>query len=439
MQKSSISTPKSTVIKYSEKRMNKGKTTTTDLQSPVRTNDPLFEQIFSLGMQHLKDWKPETEGEGQIDVLDFFSGCGGTSLGFAALSGKQKFFNIIGGVDINAAALKTFASNFKAPTLTQDIREIYLQDQKEELKAFFGLDKERTRPLVVIGCAPCQGFSAHTKKFGDKRDERNTLIGAFAEIVVGLRPDFIVMENVPEILGKKYQQHYQEAKEVLIKHGYQISQQIYSAAMFGVPQARNRAIIVASKSAFALPAPVFQPGEYATVKDAIGTLPAIKAGEVPLSDPYHRSAAHNKSTLQTISMVPKNGGNRPKGVGPQCLDKVKGFYDVYGRLSWDRPSITITQYSRNPASGRFTHPEQDRGLTIREAARIQSFPDGFAFEGNLDHCFKQIGEAVPPLLSMAIAAGIAEHFINAQTGISLQDINANSIHLQEEVSTEATI
>ena len=101
------------------------------------------------------------------------------------------------------------------------------------------------------------------------------------------------------------------------------------------------------------------------------------------------------------------GGSRPDGVGPKCLDKIKGFYDVYGRLSWDKPSITITQYARNPASGRFSHPEQDRALTIREAARLQSFPDGYQWEGALGENFKQIGEAVPPLLSLAIATQIA--------------------------------
>ena len=108
-----------------------------------------------------------------------------------------------------------------------------------------------------------------------------------------------------------------------------------------------------------------------------------------------------------IAAVPRDGGNRPAGIGPKCLDKIKGFYDVYGRLSWNKPSITITQYARNPASGRFSHPEQNRGLTIREAARLQSFPDGFVWEGSLGEKFKQIGEAVPPLLALAIATKIA--------------------------------
>jgi DNA (cytosine-5)-methyltransferase 1 len=103
-------------------------------------------------------------------------------------------------------------------------------------------------------------------------------------------------------------------------------------------------------------------------------------------------------------------------VGPECLGRVKGFYDVYGRLGWDMPAITITHYARNPASGRFTHPAQDRGLTAREAARLQSFPDGFRFEGKSDDIYRQIGEAVPPLLSCGIAADVMiEHLSKEPT------------------------
>lgn len=365
-----------------------------------------FKNLFYEGFEKLKIWKPITsKTNNAVDVLDFFSGCGGMSLGFASLN----IFNIVGGVDINEIALKTFERNFNAKTMQKDIKELYIAKDYKLIKKYFGLKEKfkRKKPLVIIGCAPCQGFSAHTKKNKGKHDERNTLIGAFAEIVVKLEPDFIVMENVPEILGDKYLNHYQEAKEIFTANGYYINQQIYNSASFEVPQARNRAIIIASKSEFTLPKGLLAPEEFKTVNDAIGDLPKINPGDISKNDSYHRCASHKKSTIETISKVPKNGGSRPKGVGPKCLDKVSGFYDVYGRLSWDKPAITITQYSRNPASGRFSHPVQNRGLTIREVARIQSFPDGFVFEGNLDECFKQIGEAVPPLLSLAIASQIA--------------------------------
>jgi DNA (cytosine-5)-methyltransferase 1 len=118
----------------------------------------------------------------------------------------------------------------------------------------------------------------------------------------------------------------------------------------------------------------------------------------------HKSAAHRQSTIDVIKAVPLDGGSRPHGIGPKCLQDFKGFADVYGRLSWSKPAITITHYARNPASGRFVHPEQHRGLTKRESARLQSFPDGYVFKGGFDDIFRQIGEAVPPLLSVSIAA-----------------------------------
>ena len=390
-----------------------------NIKDKGKVNEHSFEQfkiMFEAAAKKLKAWKPKKNSpECAIDVLDFFSGCGGMSLGFAAISKQTNLFNIIGGIDVNGTALKSFEKNYNAKTLKKDIREIYLNEQEQEIKDYFGIKQKRKKPLVVIGCAPCQGFSAHRKKNWHKSDERNTLIGAFAEVVVSFDPDYIVMENVPEILGKKYFHHYEEAREIFESNGYKISQGIFNSAAFGVPQARRRAIIVASKRDFSLPVELLSPNNYVTVRNAIGDLPVIGPGEILETDYYHRSASHKKQTIDTISRVPKNGGSRPKGVGPSCLDKVNGFSDVYGRLSWDKPSITITQYSRNPASGRFTHPEQNRGLTIREAARIQSFPDGFEFEGNLDECFRQIGEAVPPLLSLAIATQVAiNYYSNAK-------------------------
>jgi len=369
-----------------------------------------FKKTFNRAKRDLASWKPTPkESTGFIDVIDFFSGCGGMSMGFSAI-GKSKIFKLIGAIDINQKALDSFETNFNCKTLNSDIKELCNLDGVNLIKKEFNLSKRNKRPLVIIGCAPCQGFSAHRKKHWDKIDDRNTLIGAFAETAVKLNPDFIVMENVPEILGKKYWAHYDEARRVLEGEGYEVKQTIYNSALFGVPQARFRAIIIASKIEFELPIPLLKKEEFKTVRDVISNLPKVSAGQSPPNDKFHRSAKHKASTIETISKVPKNGGNRPSGVGPKCLDKVNGFSDVYGRLYWDRPAITLTQYSRNPASGRFTHPEQNRGLTIREAARIQSFPDSYEFQGSLDHCFKQIGESVPPLLSIAIASQVVRAF-----------------------------
>ncbi|MFR1479732.1 MAG: DNA cytosine methyltransferase, partial [Hydrogeniiclostridium mannosilyticum] len=147
----------------------------------------------------------------------------------------------------------------------------------------------------------------------------------------------------------------------------------------------------------------------------------------------HKSAAHKQSTIDVIRQVPHDGGSRPEGVGPECLDRVRGFYDVYGRLYWDKPSITITHYARNPASGRYTHPEQDRGLTAREAALLQSFPNGFEFTGKSDDIYRQIGEAVPPLLSSAIAANILIELLSTEP--TADELSASPQSIDEPVSS----
>ncbi len=265
---------------------------------------------------------------------------------------------------------------------------------------------EPHKPLILIGCAPCQGFSAHRKKNWNSKDKRNNLLVDFASIAIKLSPVAIVMENVPELLSQKYWSYFTETRDVLEKAGYIVKQSIYNSASFGVPQARFRAIMIAMKRDFLLPEPIYDSSEYVTVQEAIGGLPAVFPGEVISGDRLHRSANHRPSTLEVIHSVPKDGGNRPRGVGPACLDRVKGFSDVYGRLSWDQPAVTITRYARNPASGRFIHPVQNRGLTAREAALLQSFPYNFEFTGSFDSIFKQIGEAVPPRMACAIAATV---------------------------------
>lgn len=362
-------------------------------------------KLFNQGRNNISSWDSNSSMLqcGSIDVIDFFCCAGGMTLGFAALN---QIYKILGGVDLDLNSLEAYRKNYKTPILQANI--CTLSKDSKPVEDMFGISKAHTRPLVMIGCAPCQGFSAHRKKNHGDEDQRNTLIGEFANMAVRYNPDFIVMENVPEILTGKFKNHYMEAKQIFEEYGYFVVQRIYNAAGFYVPQARNRAIIVASKYPnFNLPDEILSENEFVTVRDAIGNLPPITPDSPDKKDIYHRCSCHRQSTIDVISQIPHDGGSRPQGVGPKCLDKVSGFYDVYGRLAWDRPAITITQYARNPASGRFSHPEQNRGLSIREAARLQSFPDGYIWNGSLGDNFRQIGEAVPPLLSLAIATQIA--------------------------------
>jgi DNA (cytosine-5)-methyltransferase 1 len=312
---------------------------------------------------------------------------------------------MLGGVDINDDAVESYAKNIGAPGYKEDIVKFYEDDDiLEEFLSKIGFDRGSTS--VVIGCAPCQGFSAHRKKHKGPDDHRNSLVGIFASIAAQMNPDCILIENVPELLSEKYAVYFQEAKSTLETNKYKVSHTIVNAAEFGVPQARYRALIVAMKKGSTIPEALLSSAEFRTVRDAIGHLCPVSPGEIPQNDQLHRCANHRKNTIDTISQVPHDGGSRPEGVGPKCLDSVSGFYDVYGRLSWDKPSITITHYARNPASGRFVHPEQNRGLTLREMACLQSFPNTFDFHGSFDSVAKQIGEAVPPILSAAIAGSI---------------------------------
>lgn len=358
--------------------------------------------------QILKRWRPGRAQPGQpiAQIIDLFSGAGGMSLGFSAVGQQSGAFRLLGGVDINETSTQTYAKNFGVPGLSLNVRDLATNERllKEFLRKV-GYDP--SIPLVLIGCAPCQGFSAHKKKTWDQPDERNDLVEVFAKIVVKLNPAFVVMENVPELLSGKYWKHFAKFKATLESVGYVAKQSIHNSAEYGTPQERFRALVIASdRHAFSLPSAVFEATAFRTVRDAIGDLPEVQPG-VPLStDPFHRSAGHRQSTLEILEAIPKNGGSRPRGIGPKCLDKIKGFSDVYGRLHWERPSITITHYARNPASGRYVHPEQNRGLTMREAARLQGFPDRFEFVGSFDDVFRQIGEAVPPHLAVATATAI---------------------------------
>lgn len=347
-----------------------------------------------------------------IQVLDLFSGAGGTSLGFAAVNKLIPAFDFLGGCDINKVSAFTYSHNYDTPILNEDVTRLaYEEGYLETILEKINYDPKK--PLVLIGCAPCQGFSSHRKKHWSEEDDiRNSLIIAYAKIVDKLNPDVIIMENVPEFLSKRYWKYFIAAKEEFNKCGYIVKQHIYNAASFSVPQERFRSIVIGMKKEFLLPVEQLSREQYVTVRHAIGNLPPVEAGVPDSNDLMHKSAAHKQSTIDVIKQVPINGGSRPAGIGPSCLDKIKGFSDVYGRLWWDKPSITITHYARNPASGRYTHPEQHRGLTAREAARLQSFPDGFEFTGKADDIYRQIGEAVPPMLSAAVATNILIELIS---------------------------
>lgn len=377
----------------------------------------LKEALVKLSQQKLKDFSPlkkESYSDNPIQLIDFFCGAGGTSLGFAAINEIVPAFNFLGGCDINKASADSYAHNYGTPIINCDIREL-AQSEKKLIEFLDHIGYDSSKPTILIGCAPCQGFTSHRKKHWNEEDDiRNNLVNVFAEIVSYIQPVAFVMENVPEFLSNRYWRYFSTAKERYAEDGYIVKENIYNTATFGVPQERFRSIVIGMKKDFLLPEGYLDPSDYKTVREAIGNLNPVPAGVADSLDPMHKSAAHKKSTIDVLKQVPHDGGNRPAGVGPACLDRTKGFSDTYGRLYWDRPSITITHYARNPASGRYTHPEQDRGLTAREAALLQSFPNGFEFTGKFDDVYRQIGEAVPPLFATGIAANILIEMISSE-------------------------
>ncbi|MEV4722666.1 DNA cytosine methyltransferase [Micromonospora humida] len=369
----------------------------------------------------IDDWwlNARTANGGPIDVIDMFSGCGGMSAGFRLVNAAIPAFRQIMAIDLDAAANRTFEANLGLTPANLDVHK--LADEPELLdRLLTQCGRRQNAPLVLIGCSPCQGFSSHRNKAGEI-DTRNQLFVDFARIAVHLQPDFVIMENVPELLTERYWPVVEAAKATLRAAGYHLHLSVHNMAEFGVPQERFRALVIASRRPFEPLDGLLTRERFRTVKQAIGDLRSISAGEVDPNDPMHLTATHRESTLATIRSVPRDGGSRSLSQGPESLRALHArqgkaaYEDVYGRLAWDRPSITITAYSRNPASGRFVHPEQDRGLSVREAALLQGFPRSYQFSGSFDERFRQIGNAVPPMFAAHLGLSLVAQFAEAPT------------------------
>lgn len=359
----------------------------------------------------------------KIAVLDFFAGCGGVSAGIMNANPPDAEFEIIAAVDNDPYCCETYTRMIGVPCKRLDVAELARKPRLlDELVAEWRLD--RFDRLLLVGCAPCQGFAAHRKSIGGA-DERRTLFGDFCRIASRLKPDAIFMENVPDIFSKSYWAYFQKGSDQLKRSGINLKSRIYNLASFGLPQERFRAIVTGFQTDFSMPAGPIAPDDFRTVRDAIGGLPSLEAGEFCPIDPMHVTSKHRPSTVEILSRVPKDGGNRPTGVGPACLDRARkahgGYTDVYGRLAWDRPSVTITARCRTPSCGRFAHPEQNRGLSIREAALLQGFPPDYVFEGPFDDKYKQIGNAFPPLVATQFAEFIAAKLLGRPAGADSYD------------------
>lgn len=389
--------------------------------SPTKNLDPIRRSASICGISAARDidryWKADrAQEDGPIDVMDVFSGCGGMSAGFQAANAILPAFRLALALDIDDVANASYEANLGLKPAKEDVS--VLAGNKKRLSEIIKSSGLRDgHPLIMIGCAPCQGFSSHRNK-GGQDDPRNSLFMDFIKIATLLRPTAVVIENVPELLTTASWPYVRAARRLLTRHGYSVHLTVHNMAEFSTPQERYRAVMVAVRKRTLPPRGFLDRPRFRTVRDAIGRLPRVSAGQRLPSDAMHYSASHRESTLATIRAVPKDGGCRPVDREPQSLKRIKerqgraAYEDVYGRLWWDRPAITITAYARNPASGRFIHPEQDRGLTVREAAILQGFPMDYSFAGTFDQRFRQIGNAVPP----NFAAFLALHLLGEILG-----------------------
>lgn len=333
----------------------------------------------------------------KIKVFDFFSGCGGTSQGF-----KQAGFDVVFGLDFDHDAACSFKLNFpNSAFINADIRSLEIDFIKELVNS-----NEHSFTLFS-GCAPCQPYSK--QNLNKKEDDpRLDLLSEFGRFVKHYLPDFVFIENVPGM--QKFNKNEGSFKlfiQMLSDYGYNVDFGILPAAWFGVPQTRERLVLLAAKD-FKVTLPIKTHGNnqspYSTVRDWIGTLPPISAGEAHPTISDHVSARLSDLNLQRIKSTKEGGGREswPDHLVLECHRKHKGHSDVYGRLAWDKLASGLTTRCISYSNGRFGHPEQNRAISLREAACLQTFPQDYIFSGSLNSRAKQIGNAVPPKMAEAI-------------------------------------
>ena len=348
-----------------------------------------------------------------VKVFDFFSGCGGASRGF-----QDAGMEVVFALDWNADAERTFRQNFPSATFKAgDIRQI------EENAVRKLVDRERPHPVLFCGCAPCQPFSRqNTTRPRPDEDERVPLLLEFLRFIRKCEPDIVFVENVPGIQDVSPDSEPLSAfLQGLEDAGY--SKPAYASVpmkRYGVPQGRRRFLLLASHHGpVGLPPETHGPGtanrKFATVRDWIGDLPEIRAGQTHPKISNHRAAGLSVLNLKRIRATPEGGGNRdwPDALRLACHQDATGYSDVYGRMSWDQPASGLTTRCISYSNGRFGHPDQDRAISVREAACLQTFPMDFCFSGSLSSMARQIGNAVPVRLTTVVGRHVKRHLAEA--------------------------
>lgn len=352
-----------------------------------------------------------------LTLIDLFSGCGGVTQGF-----KNQGFQILAAVEWDAITAQTYRENHpEVEMFEDDIRDVKPRD----LLACCNLHRSRLTVLSV--CAPCQPFSRQNRI--NKEDDRTKLVLKMIEFMAVLQPKFAIMENVPGLGKGKNKKVLEKLIKVLEENlRYNIlGPNIVEAADYGVPQFRKRLILLCSREDVPLQLPETthtspqearqnSKAEWLTVRDAFEGIHRLASGQQSRTLSLHKARKHSALSLERLKHTPKNGGSRrswPEHLRLACHKKSTGYNDVYGRMDFDRPANTLTTGCTNITKGRYAHPTANRAITPLEAARLQTFPDGYKFVGGYDQISMQIGNAVP----VRLAEVFAEYFTQLeQTG-----------------------
>lgn len=348
----------------------------------------------------------------KFKAIDLFCGAGGLSVGL-----KKSGFRVCLGVDIDEKALKTYKCNLKrTKVLKEDIKKV----TGEKITELTGINRHDN--FLLAGCPPCQGFSSLGKR--DASDEKNELVYEYVRIINELEPSFILMENVPGMSSGVGKEIFKKVVKEL-EENYHVEYDTLNAADFGVPQIRKRLVLhgirndvydnlgLDKEKQKILPKPTHSKEKkkgykkWVTVRKAISDLPILEAGDC-YNDGIiknHRARSLSETNIERLQEIRLHGGNREmisEKLQLKCHKKENVSYtDTYGIIDPDKPAPTITSGCTIISKGRYCHPTQNRGLSIREAARLQSFDDKFEFQGNMGEMSLQIGNAVPPKLAQA--------------------------------------
>lgn len=339
-----------------------------------------------------------------MNAVDFFCGGGGMTRGLLNAGIEVQF-----GLDYNSACQDTYEQNNGIPYLCKDISRVTAAELIDNYPIL-----QDNNNLLLVGCAPCQPFS--NQRHVAREHAAVNLLDEFGRLVNGLNPCCVLVENVPGI-QKRGQEVFGRFLDLLNEMHYNVCYDVINAADYGVPQKRKRLVLIASNEFVPeIPEPTHGEGllQYATVRDAIDRFPEIQAGESSDMFLNHKCSALSQLNLDRIAATPHDGGSRldwPPELTLNCHNNgYRGHTDVYGRMQWDEVAPTLTSKCFSLSNGRFGHPDQDRAISLREAASIQSFPDDYQFFGSVQEIGKQIGNAVPVLLAQHLGEYIlAQH------------------------------